>query len=185
MSNTSLLPEEFSEEYRREVLEERARNLAKAQVAADFVGNTLEVLEFTIGTEHYALEIGYLKEVTRIRDLALLPCTRPALMGLMNFRGQILPVLNIAELVEVERTSEYSVHEKKVLVLQMTGALAGIAADEIIGITAIANNTLQRPELVCSSARAAVLKGIRVDKLALIDVERILKDPRILVDETA
>ncbi len=177
-------------EQHREILEERARLLASAQVSANSSEHTLEVLEFTIGSEPYAIEIGFLKEVTRMRELSMLPCTRRSIMGLMNFRGQILPILDIAEVLEVMRPKATPANvtgiasDKKVIVLQLANGFAGIAVDEIVGITEIAISSLQRPELVCSDSRAAALKGIRVDKLALIDVERILEDPRVKVEDT-
>lgn len=182
--------EEVSDEQRREILEERAKQLARAPVSAVAADHTLELLEFSISSERYAVEIGYIKEVTRLRELAMLPCTPSTLVGLMNFRGQILPVLDISELLEVKRAKDRfgmptaPPADRKVLVLQVSQAHAGIAVDDVIGITAIARSSLQSPSFVCSASRAAVLKGIRDDQLAVIDVESILHDSRVQVNES-
>lgn len=189
-SNTFADFDEITEESRREILEERARQLSRAQAIGEELDHNLELLEFSIFSEHYAIEIGYIKEVTRLRELAMLPCTPDTLVGLMNFRGQILPVLDIADLLEVKRPRDASGNlllpsgDRKVLVLQVADAHAGIAVDDVIGITAIANSSLQAPGFVCSAARASVLKGIREDQLAVIDVESILRDSRVQVNET-
>lgn len=189
-SNDSADFDEISEEQRREILEERAKQLARASDSGDRLEHTLELLEFSIFSERYAIEIGFIKEVTRLREMAMLPCTTSTLVGLMNFRGQILPILDIADLLEVKRPKDRFGKvapvptDRKVLVLQVPGSHAGIAVDDVIGITAVANSSLQSPGFVCSAARASVLKGIREDQLAVIDVECVLRDTRVQVDET-
>lgn len=57
------------------------------------------VITFSIGSERYALELRSVREVVSLGFVTLVPTAPPALSGVCNLHGAILPVLDVSVLV--------------------------------------------------------------------------------------
>src|SRR4051794_13858537 len=79
----------------RLILQARARALARRPEEAPAAGEMLEILEFTLASERYAVENRYVLEVAPLKELTPLPCTPPFVRGIVNVRGRILPVFDL------------------------------------------------------------------------------------------
>ena len=84
------------------LLQQRARALAKPADqpvhGADALGaDALEVLEFALAQERYAVETRHVREVLALRQLTPLPCTPSFVLGIVNVRGHMVPVLDLKE----------------------------------------------------------------------------------------
>lgn len=67
---------------------------------------TESVLVFRVGTEWFALPTALLEEIVEIRTIHSLPHRRnPAVMGLVNVRGELVVCLSIAQLLVGEGTA--------------------------------------------------------------------------------
>ncbi len=77
------------------ILRERAVHLARPTGSSTPQGALLELLEFRLASERYAVETRYVSEVHPLRDLTPLPGTPPFVRGIVNLRGRILPVYDL------------------------------------------------------------------------------------------
>ena len=68
----------------REILRERARALSRPRKQAPVAEASLELLEFRLAQESYALETRHVREVYPLKDLTPLPCTPPFVLGIVN-----------------------------------------------------------------------------------------------------
>ncbi len=172
--------DELTKEQKQAILQERADALAQTPIKASKRENQVDVLEFVIAGEKFAVEAKYVREANKLAGVTPLPCTPPFVLGLINFRGQILALLDLRSFLELEARSHSS--DLQVVVLQNEHIQSGFAVDEIIGISSIPENELQSPKQLVSAAVAPLLKGVRLDQLSLIDVEKLFADPRIVVE---
>ena len=85
----------------REILRARARALARPRERAAVAEASLELLEFRLAQESYALETRHVREVYPLRDLTPLPCTPPFVLGIVNVRGRITPVIDIKKFFDL------------------------------------------------------------------------------------
>ncbi|NLO96929.1 MAG: chemotaxis protein CheW, partial [Peptococcaceae bacterium] len=53
-----------------------------------------QTVVFTVGNEEYGLPVQYVKEITLLTDVHPLPQAPFYIQGLINLRGQALPVVN-------------------------------------------------------------------------------------------
>ncbi|WP_319475924.1 chemotaxis protein CheW [Marispirochaeta aestuarii] len=58
---------------------------------------TNQYLAFTLGEEKYAIEVSRVKEVLEFRTITRIPGTPTVMRGVMNVRGEIIPVLDLRE----------------------------------------------------------------------------------------
>ena len=172
-----------SPEEKQKILRARARLLAagakKDEAAPD---SLLEIVEFVLGPEHYAIESSYIREIYPLSEFTPLPCTPAFVLGLINMRGQILSIIDIKKLFDLPEKGLTDLN--KVIVVHAQHTELGILADAILGVRAIALQTLRPGLPTLTGIRAEYLKGITEDSLVVLDVDKILSDERILVDET-
>jgi purine-binding chemotaxis protein CheW len=162
------------------VLAERAVLLARIPPGND-VGECFDVVEFALGHERYAFESSYVSEVYPLRDLIPIPCTPAFVLGIVNIRGQLLPVIDLNEFLDLRKREE--TEHAKVIILDSGGVRLGVIADSIVGVRAIATGQIQVSLLTLTGPRAELLKGVDGERLAILDAAAIVSDQRLIVHE--
>jgi len=162
------------------ILRARAKALAIPTQSMP-AGAMLELLEFRLASERYALETRHVRDVHPLRELTPLPCTPPFVLGIVNVRGRILPVLDLKKFFDLPERGLTDLH--RIILVQGNDLEFGLLADVIVGVRSVAADSLQPSLPTLTGIRAEYLKGIGEDRLVVLDVERILADPKIIVHQ--
>jgi purine-binding chemotaxis protein CheW len=163
------------------ILHARARALARPPHRAAAADASLELLEFRLAQECYALETRHVREVYPLRDLTPLPCTPPFVLGVVNVRGRITPVIDIKKFFDLSDRGLTDLH--RVILVRGNDLELGLLADVIVGVRSIPVDSLQVSLPTLTGIRADYLKGVTAERLVVLDLERILTDPKIIVNE--
>ena len=126
-----------------------------------------------VGTERYAIELAALTEVLPYRGCTAVPGAPPALLGLINVRGDIKAVLDLRRILDLQ-TEDESRTAYVVMLRRAEGAI-GLGIETIQGIRQI-----DPSKLVSGAAGAASLSGSRYMK-ALTDDTVIVIDTNAVV----
>ena len=172
---------EVTPEKKRTILKSRAKRLAQELEKRGADTDYLEVLEFLLANEAYAIETMFVREVYPMTELTTLPCTPAFVCGLINIRGQILTVIDMKKYFDLPEKGITNLN--KVIVVRKDAMELGILADEIIGIRNIPVSELQPPLSTMSGIHAEYLKGVTGERLIVLDMERFLTDRKIIVQE--
>lgn len=165
----------------RQILRERARALARRPPPALEAQTHLEVLEFGLAQERYALESRYVIEVCPLKDLTPLPCTPPFVLGIVNVRGRILPVLDLKRFFDLPQQGFTDLH--RIVLVGGNDLTFGLLADAIVGVRSVPVASLQASLPTLTGIRSEYLKGVTAERLVVLDLTRILADPKIIVRE--
>ena len=166
---------------KEEVLRSRARALVQEATSSATTVAALEVIEFGLAQERYALEAAYVREVHPLEDLTPLPGTPPFVAGIVNVRGRILPVIDIKKFFDLPEAGITDAH--KILLVHTDEMELGILADPVVGVKSVPLDTIQSSLPTLTGLREEYLKGVTVERLVILDVGRILMDRRIMVHE--
>jgi purine-binding chemotaxis protein CheW len=167
---------------RRAILRARARLLAQERKGDETLPQSLlEVVEFLLASEHYGIELTYIREIHALSEFTPLPGTPAFVLGLANVRGQILSVIDIKKLFGLPEKGLTDLN--KVIVIRTTQMELGILADSVLGVRAIALNEFQTSLPTLTGIRAEYLKGITKDPLVVLDMDKILSDEKIIVND--
>jgi purine-binding chemotaxis protein CheW len=161
----------------------QARALALAQEASG-IENTegiVEVLEFALAYERYAVETRYVRQVAKLEQLIPLPCTPAFVLGIVNLRGAILPVLDLKNFFELPVKGLTDLN--KIIVLQSEKIFFSILADEIIGVRNFLLRDVQSSLPTLTGVRKDYLKGVTPERVTLLDAEKLLASEKIIVQE--
>jgi purine-binding chemotaxis protein CheW len=164
-----------------EILRARARALARTPERAATAGATVDVLEFRLAQERYAVENCYVQEVSHFKELTPLPCTPPFLRGIVNVRGRILPVLDLKRFFDLPEKGLTDLH--RIILVRHADVELGLLADDISGLRSLLPGDIHVPPSTLAGIRANFLKGVTAEHLVILDLGRILGDPKLIVCE--
>jgi purine-binding chemotaxis protein CheW len=164
-----------------QILRMRARALARIPASETAAGETLEVLEFRLANEHYALESRHVREVHPLRSLTPVPCTPAFVRGIVNVRGRVVPVLDLKRLFGLPDEGLTDLH--RIILIGNDDLEFGLLADASVGIRTIPLHSIQPAQPAFEAIDAAYLRGVTAEHLMVLDAAVLMADPRIVVDE--
>ena len=85
----------------KRILRERALALAAEPGETQTLADSIEVVEFLLAHERYAVESSYVREVYPLENLTPLPCTPGFVLGIVNLRGEILSVIDLKKFFDL------------------------------------------------------------------------------------
>jgi purine-binding chemotaxis protein CheW len=162
------------------VLRERAQALARPPVRPP-AEEHIELVEFRLARERYAVESRFVQEVYPLRELTPLPGTPHFVLGLVNVRSRILPVFDLRKLFELPEQGLTDMH--RVVLIRGNNMELGLLADVAVGVRSLPRKALQPSLPTLTGIRAQYLLGVTEEHLVVLDLERVLADPRILIHD--
>jgi purine-binding chemotaxis protein CheW len=171
------------DEERRKTLKARARALARENDGGTTDRRFIEVLEFLVSTEKYAIESSYVREVCPLKELTPLPCTPSFVLGIVNVRGQILSVIDIKKFFELPEKGLTNL--SKIILLHTDNMEFGILADVILGVSRLSIDDIQPALPTLTGIREEYLIGIAKERVIVLDAKKLLTDKNIIVHEEA
>ena len=162
-----------------QILRARAQALARPPEHAPAAETLLEVLEFRLAQEGYAVETRYVRAVYPLKDLTPLPCTPLFVLGIVNVGGHILPVLDLKKFFDLPEQGLTDLHH--IILVRGRDLEFGLLADVIVGVRSIPVEGLQSSLPTLTGIRGDYLKGVTAEHLVVLDLARILADPKIIV----
>ena len=168
-------------EEKGKILQRRAKALAQESRKTTPAAECLEVVTFRVARERYAVESAWVVEVLRLKHLTSVPCTPSFVLGVTNIRGEILTVIDLRKFFDLPEVGLGEL--SRVIVLRKDGLEVGLQADAVLGAKTIPLVDLQRDLPTLIGIREEFLKGITGDQLVILDVPRLLTDPRLVVEE--
>ena len=169
------------QERKEEVLKARAKKLAQEPDAPEEDDQRMEVVEFLLTREKYAIESAYIREVYPLKELTPLPCTPAFALGIINVRGELLSVVDLKRFLDVPEKG--LTNQSKVIIIQNDEMEFGILADVILGMRSIPPDEIQPSLPTLTGIRAEYLKGVTSERLVILDAAKILADKGIIVHE--
>ena len=171
------------------ILEERARVLARPPEAARHGQETLELVTFHLGGEFIGLPsaLVYESQPLRIFLWAPVPCAPPFILGILNLRGRLFSIMDLARFWGLPARP---LADKAHILLVRGGRCADgqpmeltLLADGVPQVGEIPLASLSPPPSTLPPQVQDYVKGITPDLLIVLDLERLLSDPHLIVHE--
>lgn len=134
-------------------------------------GPPLHVVVCLIGDQHYAVAVSDLVEIAALVQITPLPDASPALLGVVNRHGSIIPMLDLRRIFGRQGTAPLTL-STMFLVAQGPQYPAGLVVDEVLGVITLPPGAVTRPQ-----QRGQYVEGwaaVDGDTLLLLDVAALL-----------
>jgi purine-binding chemotaxis protein CheW len=164
----------------REILEERARALARvpAEPAAD--AEEIEAVVFNLAGETYAIETAFVREVAPLPPLALLPGAPDFFAGAVSLRGQVLAVVDLRRLFGLPLLGGNA--PARMVVLGEGQPEFGVLAEAVSEVAKLPRGRLLEPAAPAGLTPEHV-RGVTEQALIVLDGAALLRDGRLFIDQ--
>ena len=134
-----------------------------------------QFISFSVGAEEYALELMSVKEVIRVREITWLPKAPSFVKGIINLRGDVIPVIDLRDrfgLAAMEATSQ-----TRVIVVEVEGRLMGMVVDSASQVVRIPRDQIDLPPQVLGRNSRDFISGVgKLDEklIIILNAEAVL-----------
>lgn len=137
-------------------------------------------MTFKSGNEYYGIKIQYVNEIVGFQDITPVPETESYIMGLINLRGKIIPVIDVQKRFGQE-PSEYN-DRTCIIVVDVKATTVGLIVEKIAEAVEIKDDNILPPPTI---SRVDRIQNKYVYGIAKVgDSVKLLLDPeRLLGDE--
>ncbi|HET6485770.1 MAG TPA: chemotaxis protein CheW [Spirochaetia bacterium] len=138
-------------------------------------GENSQLISFAVGDEEYGLEILLVKEVIRMREITRLPKQPTFIKGIINLRGDVIPIVDLREKFGLER-HVYSA-TTRVIVVDVEEKLVGMVVDAARQVVRVPADQIDPPPAIVGGMSTDYIKGVgKLDErmIILLNIDRIL-----------
>lgn len=141
----------------------------------------IQVVVFKLGTDEYCVPVSQAREIQTYSVPTRIPNTPDFIEGIINLRGQIIPILDLKKrfgsgATQINLTT-------RVIIIEMNNELMGILVDSVSEVLKISQNRFELPpSAVQTSINNNYISGIgKLNErlLILIDLVKVLNEEEI------
>ena len=144
------------------------------------IENKKQYMTFRSCDEVYGISLDNVNEIIGLQQYTSVPETEDYIMGLINLRGKVIPVIDVRIRFGRE-TIEYT-DRTSVIVIQVKDTVIGLIVDGVEGVVDIADSAILSPPSV-SDLRSQAQKYVFA--IGKVDSEvKLLLDPEKLIFDT-
>ncbi|MDD1718578.1 MAG: chemotaxis protein CheW [Methanoregulaceae archaeon] len=122
---------------------------------------TFDVVEFELGGERYAMDIGFAREIVEMMPITPIPRAPHYLCGVMNLRGEITNILDINSILGIP---EEKIREsRKIIVLSQEaseGENMGIVVDDVQSVLQVRESQIEKLGDSVTGRDSSQIKGV-------------------------
>ncbi len=111
-------------------MQSRSRRRRAAEALAEATDLAEQLLTFQLGGQNYAVPTALVREVASLPRISRVPHAHPAMLGLANLRGEVIPVLSLRRLLDLDD------QPARRLIVADIGEPVGLAVDAVSQVTA-------------------------------------------------
>jgi len=151
----------------------------------------IQVVEFLLGKEHFAIDLFDVKEVVEYTTITKLPNTPPYVKGIIDLRGEITTIVDLKERLNINDASKTDIEASRIIVLdeKITHSKMGILVDDVSSVSTFemsqVDTTSESVDQDDTSILGIIKKKVNVkDKevnelIIWIDIKPLVKDIKL------
>ena len=163
-----------------------ARALAPDRTGGAAEANDLQYLTFQLGNETFAIGILAIREIIEYGALTEVPMTPPFVRGVINLRGAVVPVFDLA--VRFGRAPQKTSRRTCIVIVDVAAESGveemGIVVDAVNEVIEIPPSEIEPPPEFGARIRGDFIKGmgkVAGKFVVLLDVNRVLSVKEVAV----
>ena len=135
--------------------------------------NELEVLEFTLGDNHYGINVAKIREILQYMPVTPVPNTHPSVEGIFMPRDTMITVINLKNCLNLPQTDEKGLF----IITNFNKLNVAFHVDQVIGIHRVSWENIIKPDETLTGEHGNTATGvIKMDDrlIVILDFEAIV-----------
>ena len=140
-------------------------------------GRPRELISFRIGAQEFCVDIMAVREIRGWTAATQLPRSPSFVCGVINLRGAVLPIVDLAARLGFDRAEPTARHV--IIVTQIGAQAVGLLVDAVSDILTVTDDVIQPTPDVASEIAKTFVRGLLAVEgrmISLVGLERILPD---------
>ncbi|HAC1369522.1 TPA: chemotaxis protein CheV, partial [Listeria monocytogenes] len=135
--------------------------------------NELEIVTFTVGENLFCINVLKVKEIIHPLEVTPVPDSNPAIEGVSQVRGEIMPVVNLARVMKLP---EIEPENTKFIITELNQMKIVFRVDEVHRIQRISWEQIEEPEKLSIGLEELAVGIVKLDGnlVLLLDYEKII-----------
>lgn len=96
-----------------------------------------------LGCEQYGIDIAYVDNIVRMQKITRVPKTQPYFLGVINLRGEIIPVMSMRQKLEMEE-GEITNTTRIIIIKPEQSASLGLLVDEVREVVTLSEDDVEK-----------------------------------------
>ena len=123
------------------------------------VRETTQFIVIRLGDEHYGIDIKYIDNIVRMQHITRVPMVDAYLKGVINLRGEVIPVMSVRIKMGLEPDVETKSSRIIILKLEQHGTI-GIIVDEVREVVTLDDTQIEKIAYDSKDEKDSFLCGI-------------------------
>jgi purine-binding chemotaxis protein CheW len=161
---------------------------AQKPVTSKTSPSSIQVVEFVLGSEHFAVDLFDVKEVVEYTTITKLPHVPVYIRGIIDLRGEITTIIDLRQRLNLIEGSSTPIESSRIIVLddKIAKSKTGILVDDVTSVSTFEGNQVDYTSASVSKQETSIIgiikRRIRVkDKeinelIIWIDIKQLLGD---------
>lgn len=126
-----------------------------------------QLVTFSLGTEEFGVDIMRVQEIIRIPSITRVPKAPSYVEGVINLRGNVIPVVSLRNRFSMERVEETDL--SRIIVLQVQNKVFGIRVDAVTEVLRLNTDAIEPPPPVALGMDSHFILGVgKIEERLLI-----------------
>lgn len=142
---------------------------------------------FRLGEEDFGIDIGNVQEINRMVDITKIPQSPSFVEGVINLRGQIIPVIDLRTRFGFERIDEKS-RENRIVVVETQSVTVGLVVDAVTEVLRLSKDKIEETPDITSNVDVQYIEGVAMlddQLLILLDTNKIFSSEEMIRMDSA
>ncbi len=151
------------------LLEEELASRGKEEGDEDLLADVdiIQLVSFILDDVEYGIDILSVHEIMRMPDIARLPNTPPFVKGVINLRGNVIPVVDVRERFGFPVTEITDL--TRIIVIESMEKLVGLLVDNVHQVVRLPESNVDPPAELVEGVSEVFIKGIgRLNKRLIV-----------------
>lgn len=132
---------------------------------------TQQYVSFSVGKENYAVRVTSVREIVNLTKITKVPLTPEYFEGIMNLRGEVLPVINLRKLLQIP---DENLEASKVVILTDNSMSVGVIVDKTSQVLRVSKDEEQEAETESQFVSKIIKKDNNI--YLVLDLENLFKN---------
>jgi purine-binding chemotaxis protein CheW len=149
---------------------------------------SIQVVEFALGSEHFAIDLFDVKEVVEYTTITKLPNVPAYVRGIIDLRGEITMIIDLKHRLNITEESTKSLEASRIIVLddKIAKSKIGILVDDVTSVSTFEGDQVDHTSASVSKQETSIIgiikrkikvKDKEINELIIwIDIKQLLTD---------
>ncbi|NLO97190.1 MAG: chemotaxis protein CheW [Peptococcaceae bacterium] len=117
-----------------------------------------QLVTFSLGSEEFGIDIMKVQEIIRIPPITRVPKAPDFVEGVINLRGNVIPVVNLRTRFGMPPEEETDL--SRIIVLQIDNKVFGVRVDGVTEVMRLSQDSIEPPPPIALGLDANFIRGV-------------------------